>query len=42
MGIAPHYTSPPKKAEDFAEFAVWAVRKYAMAKTNTNVLIGAK
>jgi beta-xylosidase len=28
MGIAPHYTSPPKRAEDFAEFAVWAVRNY--------------
>src|SRR6185312_8950890 len=31
MGIQPHYTSPPKRAEDFAEFAVWAVRKYAAA-----------
>ncbi len=29
LGINPHYTSPPKKAEDFAEFAAWAVRKYA-------------
>ncbi|HZU29552.1 MAG TPA: beta-xylosidase [Candidatus Angelobacter sp.] len=42
MGVAPHYTSPPKRAEDFAEFAVWSVRKYAMAKTNHNVFIGAK
>jgi beta-xylosidase len=40
-GIAPHYTSPPKKAEDFAEFAVWAVRKYAAAKSHNHVLIGA-
>jgi len=41
MGIAPHYTSPPKRAEDFAEFAVWAVRKYASAKKDNRVLIGA-
>jgi beta-xylosidase len=40
-GIAPHYTSPPKRAEDFAEFAVWAVRKYAAAKSHNHVLIGA-
>ena len=42
MGMAPHYTSPPKRAEDFAEFAVWAVRKYAMAKKDNQVLIGAR
>jgi beta-xylosidase len=42
MGMAPHYTSPPKRAEDFAEFAVWAVRKYAMAKNDNQVLIGAR
>ena len=42
MGIAPHYTSPPKRAEDFAEFAVWAVRKYAAAKKDNQVLIGAR
>lgn len=29
LGVAPHYTSPPKDPEDFAEFAVWTVRKYA-------------
>ena len=32
LGINPHYTSPPKKAEEFAEFAVWAVRRYASRK----------
>jgi beta-xylosidase len=32
LGVVPHYTSPPKRAEDFAEFAMWTVRKYA-AKT---------
>ena len=42
MGIAPHYTSPPKHAEDFAEFAVWAVRKYAAEKKDSQVLIGAR
>jgi hypothetical protein len=42
MGIAPHYTSPPKRAEDFAEFAVWAVGKYAAAKKDNQVLIGAR
>jgi beta-xylosidase len=29
LGIAPHYTSPPKDANTFAEFAEWAVRRYA-------------
>jgi beta-xylosidase len=42
MGIAPHYTSPPKRAEDFVEFALWAVRKYAAAKKDNDVLIGAR
>jgi beta-xylosidase len=34
LGLAPHYTSPPKSAEQFAEFAVWTVRRYAAAGTN--------
>jgi beta-xylosidase len=29
LGIAPHYTSPPKNPQDFAEFAAWAVGRYA-------------
>jgi len=29
LGLAPHYTSPPKSPETFAEFVRWAVRKYA-------------
>jgi beta-xylosidase len=43
MGLAPHYTSPPKRVEDFEEFAVWAVRNYAAAKTkqDKDILIGA-
>jgi beta-xylosidase len=31
LGILPHYTSPPKSARDFADFAAWAVRRYAPA-----------
>jgi beta-xylosidase len=42
MGIAPHYTSPPKRVEDFVEFALWSVRKYAAAKKPDDILIGAK
>ena len=47
MGIAPHYTSPPKRSEDFAEFAAWAVRNYvakprAQAGRSNEALIGAK
>jgi beta-xylosidase len=40
-GMAPHYTSPPMRAEDFVEFAVWSVRRYAAAKKSNDVLIGA-
>jgi len=29
LGIVPHYTSPPKDPNSFAEFAKWAVRRYA-------------
>jgi beta-xylosidase len=29
LGVEPHYTSPPKSAEDFAEFTRWAVARYA-------------
>ena len=42
MGIEAHYTSPPRRAEDFADFATWAVRKYATARNTSEVLIGAK
>jgi beta-xylosidase len=44
LGLAPHYTSPPKRVEDFVEFALWSVRKYAAAKAKkeNDVLIGAK
>ena len=29
MGLAPHYTSPPKNLGDFVDFAVWATTRYA-------------
>ena len=42
LGLAPHYTSPPKSATDFADFAVWAVSRYAPAKQAGKVLMGAE
>jgi beta-xylosidase len=33
LGIAPHYTSPPRSAQDFADFAAWATAKYAARKS---------
>ncbi len=33
LGIEPHYTSPPKSAQDFADFAAWVTAKYARGKT---------
>ena len=42
LGIVPHYTSPPKRPEDFAEFAVWAVRRYALAAKAKEIMIGAE
>jgi beta-xylosidase len=29
LGQVPHYTSPPKNPQDFAEFTAWAVGRYA-------------
>jgi beta-xylosidase len=29
LGEAPHHTSPPRSAADFADFAAWAVARYA-------------
>ena len=31
LGLQPHHTSPPRSSESFAEFAEWAVRRYAGA-----------
>lgn len=40
LGIAPHYTSPPKNPRDFAEFAAWAVGRYANPTRPTAVRVG--
>jgi beta-xylosidase len=31
LGLERHYTSPPRNAQDFADFAAWAVERYAPA-----------
>jgi hypothetical protein len=36
LGEAKHHTSPPKCAQDFADFALWAVRRYALSPTPRN------
>jgi beta-xylosidase len=36
LGVERHYTSPPRNAQDFADFASWAVERYAPnLKTNS-------
>ncbi len=43
LGVVPHYTSPPRRNEDFADFSTWAVRKYAPAVRKADAaLIGAE
>jgi hypothetical protein len=32
LGLEAHHTSPPKDNRDFAEFAAWAVQRYAPAQ----------
>ena len=29
LGHSPHYSSPPRRAQDFADFAAWVVSRYA-------------
>jgi beta-xylosidase len=41
LGLTPHYASPPRRPEDFAEFALWAVRRYASA-TKGAIVMGAE
>ncbi len=36
MGLAPHYTSPPKNPCDFVEFAIWAATRYASRSDRTH------
>ncbi len=33
LGLEDHHTSPPKNNKDFADFAAWAVERYAPAKS---------
>ena len=33
LGIERHYTSPPRNPQDFADFAAWAVERYAPARS---------
>jgi beta-xylosidase len=28
LGVIPHYASPPKRSQDFSDFAAWAVERY--------------
>jgi beta-xylosidase len=39
LGIAPHYTSPPKNPQDFADFAAWMISRYAPANRSTAVAV---
>jgi len=33
LGLAAHHTSPPRNAQDFVDFAAWAVSRYASGQT---------
>ena len=35
LGLAPHYTSPPKNVNDFVEFTAWAVERYVPRRAAT-------
>jgi beta-xylosidase len=37
LGVWPHYTAPPKRRDDFAEFADWAVRRYVPSRKPARV-----
>ncbi len=40
MGVVPHYTSPPKNAQDFADFTAWAVSRYASKQGRSELQSG--
>ena len=40
LGMVPHYTSPPKRSQDFADFAAWAVDRYAPTTPNSHHELG--
>ena len=35
LGIEKHYTSPPRNPQDFADFATWAVERYAPGRNKS-------
>ncbi len=37
LGLEAHHTSPPQNIDDFAEFATWAVQRYASSDINNHV-----
>ena len=37
LGVVPHYTSPPKCEQEFANFAAWAVSRYAAPDRSARV-----
>jgi beta-xylosidase len=39
LGQVPHYTSPPKRPQDFAEFTAWAVARYAAPASKPGELV---
>jgi hypothetical protein len=40
LGEVRHHTSPPRRPDDFADFAAWAVARYASAgKTQAQSLV---
>ena len=40
LGIVPHYTSPPNDPQQFADFATWAVRRYATESRPAEKTVG--
>ncbi len=38
LGLEPHYASPPKNPRDFADFAGWAVNRYASTSAPFNFI----
>jgi beta-xylosidase len=38
LGIVPHYSSPPKNAQDFAAFTRWAIERYAAGRASSRGL----
>jgi hypothetical protein len=41
MGMERHYASPPKRVEDFAEFANFAVNRYVKKHHNESAMANA-